>query len=190
MNEKLIAEIFKNIPTVETERLTLRRIKISDAEDVFAYASRPETSKYLLWYPHEDIHYTKKYLKLIDKRYSQGAFYDWAVVDKESGKMIGTCGFTKIDAAHDRGEIGYVLNPDFHRKGLAPEAAEAVLRFGFEILGLHRIEVRFMIENTASRKVSEKIGMTFEGEERESMLVKGHYRTIGISSILKNEFKK
>ena len=190
MNEKLIAETFKHIPTLETSRLCLRRMKPSDAEDVFDYASRPETSKYLLWYPHEDLSYTKKYLKYIDKRYSQGAFFDWAVVEKNSGKMIGTCGFSKIDVNHERGEVGYVLNPDFHRKGYAPEAASAVLRFGFEVLGLHRIEVRFMIENTASRKVAEKLGMSFEGEERESMLVKGRYRTIGISSILKNEFEK
>ena len=103
--------------------------------------------------------------------------------------MIGTCGFTKFDFPHDSCEIGYVLNPDFHGKGYATEAAECVADFGFFSLGAHRIEARFMQGNDASLRVMERLGMTFEGYRRESMLVKGKYRTIGTCAILREEWK-
>ena len=64
----------------------------------------------------------------------------------------------------------------------------AVLAFGFERLALHRIEARFMEGNEASLRVMEKVGMHFEGYRREAMLVKGTYRTIGYSSILRHEY--
>ena len=97
----------------------------------------------------------------------------------DTGKVIGTCGFTKIDPVNRMGEIGYVLNPQYHGKGLASEAAGAVMSFGFERLGLHRIEAKFMQGNDASRAVMERLGMRFEGFERDSVFVKGGYVTVG-----------
>ena len=104
--------------------------------------------------------------------------------------MIGTCGFTRFDFRHNFGEIGYVVNPDYHGRGIATEAVRAVIGFGFENLALNRIECRFMMGNDASRKVMEKNGMSFEGTIRQGMLVKGVYRDIGICSILQSEYKK
>jgi ribosomal-protein-alanine N-acetyltransferase len=101
--------------------------------------------------------------------------------------MIGTCGFTSIDAANNSGEVGYVLNPDFHGRGYATEAVKRVIAFGFKNLELHRIEAKFMQGNDASLRVMEKVGMTFEGYHRDAMLVKGKYRTIGISAIISDE---
>ena len=102
--------------------------------------------------------------------------------------MIGTCGFTRFDFPHNVGEIGYVLSPEFQGRGFGTEAAARVLRFGFEVLSLHRIEVKFMQGNDASLHVAEKLGMKFEGYRRDGMLVKGSYRTIGMSAILAEEF--
>ena len=63
-----------------------------------------------------------------------------------------------------------------------------VVKYGFEELGLHRIEAKFMEGNDASLHVMEKLGMQFEGYRRESMLVKRRYRTIGVCAILRNEW--
>ena len=141
------------------------------------------------WSPHPSVAYTRDYLRYIEGRYVVGDFYDWAVVEKESGRMIGTCGFTTVNTDHDCGEIGYVLNPDCHGKGYATEAAYRVLRFGFERLGLHRIEAKFIEGNGASLRVMEKLGMGFEGYHRDAMLIKGSYRTIGICSILRTQYE-
>lgn len=190
MKKETVFKTFSNMPTLQTERLSLRPMHPIDAEDMFDYAKRPEVTKYLLWREHEDIGYTRDYLNYISNRYALGNFYDWAVIEHESRKMIGTCGFTKIDTANNSAEIGYVLNPDFHRKGFGKEAVKRILKFGFEELGFNRIEARFMQGNEASLALMKSVGMTFEGYFRDLMFVKGEYKTIGVSSILIDEYEK
>ena len=190
MNAELIKYKFKHIPTLTTDRLVLRQMRVSDYEDMYDYAKRTELTKFLLWSPHPSAEYTKTFLKFVMKRYRAGQFYDWCIEEKKSGKMIGTCGFTSIDIEHRRGEVGYVINPDFQRMGYAPEAAEEIFKFGFFELDLNRVECRFMMGNDASLRVMKKLGMTFEGYMRDAMYVKGEYRTIGVCSILKEEYEK
>ena len=190
MKKETIFKIFSNMPTLYTERLSLRPMHPIDAEDMFDYARRPEVTKYLLWREHEDIYFTRDYLNYINRRYALGDFYDWAIIEHESRKMIGTCGFTRIDPSNNSAEIGYVLNPDFHRRGFGSEAVKRVLKFGFEELSLNRIEARFMQGNEASLALMKGVGMTFEGYMRDLIFVKGSYRTVGISSILRSEYEK
>lgn len=190
MKKEKIFKVFTNIPTLHTERLSLRAMHPIDAEDMYDYASRPEVTKYLLWKEHKSVGYTKDYLFYIGTRYALGDFYDWAIIDRESRRMIGTCGFTKIDAANDCAEIGYVLNPDFHGKGYATEAVKKIIDFGFSELSFNRIEARFMKGNEASLRLMQRVGMTFEGYMRDLIFVKGSYRTVGISSILRSEYDK
>lgn len=188
MKREKVFKTFSKMPTLYTQRLCLRAMHPMDAEDMFDYAKRPEVTRYLLWREHESIYFTKDYLNYIQNRYALGDFYDWSVIERESGRMIGTCGFTKIDTANNSAEIGYVLNPDFHRRGYGSEAVKQILKFGFEELGLNRIEARFMQGNEASLALMKSVGMTFEGYMRDLMLVKGSYRTVGVSSILRSEY--
>ncbi len=181
-----ISKAFSPMPTLYTERLVLRPMRTSDAFDMYEYARRDDLTEYLLWSPHPSVSDTRDYLTYIESRYSTCDFYDFAVTLADSGKMIGTVGFTRLDMAHNLGEIGYVINPDYHNLGIATEAAAEIMRFGFEKLSLHRIEAKFMQGNTASLRVMEKLGMSFEGYHRDSMLVKGVYRTIGYCSKIKD----
>ncbi|MGM9647916.1 MAG: GNAT family N-acetyltransferase [Eubacteriales bacterium] len=176
------------LPRLETERLYLRSMEPGDAADMYDYAARSDTSRYLLWEPHPSLEYTRSYLAMIGRFYRKGQFFDWAIVEKSSGRMIGTCGFTRLAEKHHLGEVGYVLNPSYHGRGYATEAVQAIIAFGFETLELHRIEGRYMIENTPSRRVMERCGLSFEGVSRESMLVKGRYRDIGICALLRDEY--
>jgi len=84
--------------------------------------------------------------------------------------------------------VGYVLNPAYWGMGIAPEAVRRVIDFGFRELNVHRIEAKYMVENARSRRVMEKVGMTFEGVKRASMYIKGEYRDIGYCAILADEF--
>lgn len=190
MKKDLIYRLFSRIPTMETERLTLRGMRVSDAADMFAYASRPSVTEYLTWEPHTSIEVTREYLTYVGQRYRTGDFYDWSLVCRADGHMIGTCGFTSFNCPADSAEIGYVLNPAYGGQGLATEAVRAVLDFGFRELALHRIEAHFIEGNDNSRRLMERVGMTFEGFARESMRIKGKYRTIGICAILRHEFMK
>lgn len=189
MQRERICRLFAEMPSLQTKRLYLRPMRVSDAGDMYCYAKRQDVTEYLLWSPHPSENYTADYLRYIQGRYALGEFYDWAVVERTTERMIGSCGFTRFDFPHNVGEIGYVLNPEYHGMGYGTEAAERVLQFGFDILHLHRIEAKFMQGNHASRHVMEKLGMTFEGYRRDGMLVKNVYRTIGTCAILENEYR-
>ena len=189
MKKDLIYRLFSHIPALETDRLTLRGMRVSDAPDMYEYARRPSVTEYLTWEPHASVEETRQYLTYVGQRYRTGDFYDWSVVDKESGHMIGTCGFTSFNCPADSAEIGYVLNPAYQGRGLGTEAVRRVLEFGFEELNLHRIEAHFIQGNDASRRLMERVGMTFEGFARESMKIKGKYRTIGTCAILRSEYE-
>lgn len=188
MRRQTLYHIFTHIPTLETDRLTLRRMLPTDADDMYDYAQRADVTRHLTWEPHPDRMYTREYLAYVSAHYTAGDFFDWAVVERESGRMIGTCGFTRFHCEADCGEIGYVIHPAFWGRGIATEAVRAVIRFGFQKLELNRIEAKFMEGNEASRRVMEKNGMTFEGILRQSMYIKGEYRNVGICSILRRDF--
>ena len=190
MKKENLLHIFSHMPKLETERLLLRPMRVCDAADMFEYAQNPEVTRYLLWQPHRDIGHTRAYLEYLGGRYRLGMHYEWAVILKSEDRMIGTCGFASVDCPHNKAEIGYVLNPRYRGQGLMPEAVSRVLRFGFDMMGLHRIEARYMIGNDASRRVMDKVGMSFEGVLRDAMLVKGAYRDIGMCAILAQDYKK
>lgn len=188
MKVEKIVSVFSNLPTLETERLLMRRMVPDDCRDMYEYSKREDVTEYLLWSTHNSVSYTLEYLRYLETRYNSGSFYDWGLVLKSRGKLVGTCGFTRFDAHNDSAEIGYVINPAFSGIGIATEAAGEVVRFGFEVMGLNRIEARFMLGNNASLAVMKKIGMSFEGYQRDAMLVKGKYRTIGTCAILRREY--
>ena len=190
MRKESIYRIFSKIPTLETDRLILRKMLVSDAEDVYAYSCRDDVTEFLTWTPHPTPAYTADYLRYLGQRYSVGDYFNWAVVEKKSGRVIGSCGFTRFDFPNDSGEIGYVFHPDFGGRGYATEAAREVLRFGFVALKLHRIEAKYLSGNEHSRLLLERLGMSFEGERREAMLVKGAYRTVGTYSMLAREYRR
>lgn len=184
-----LAAVFEKDPILVSRRLLLRKITLRDAEDVYAYARQEATSRYLLWSPHPSLSYTKRYLASLTHQYKKGTFFDFGVTLRETGRMIGTCGFTSVREAHNAGEMGYVIAPDCWGQGYGTEAARLLLSFAFFHLGVHRMEARFMMENTASRRVAERCGMVFEGVCREQMLVKGKYCDIGVCSVLEREFR-
>lgn len=190
MKKETIFRVFSNIPTLQTQRLTLRKLSPRDAADMFDYAKREDVTRYLTWNPHPDVAYSKEYLEYLQGRYAGGMFYDWGILDKASGKMIGTCGFTAFNCTHDKAEVGYVIHPDYWGKGLAAEALAKVIEFGFRELRLHRIEAKFMKENARSLRVMEKVGMTFEGYQQEAMFIKGRYVTVGGCAILKSDWEQ
>lgn len=188
MNRDELSRIFRNPPHLYTERTCLRKMMKSDCHDMYEYARRDEVTRYLLWDPHPSETYTYKYLSYLQSRYRSGDFYDWAVVMRDTYKMIGTCGFTRFNIESNSAEVGYVLNPDYWGKGIATEVVSEVVKFGFNELNLNRIEAHYMEGNDRSRHVMEKVGMTYEGTNRESMHVRGEYVSIGICAILRSEF--
>ncbi len=183
--------VFADLPELETERLLLRKMRFDDAEAMFAYASDPEVTRYVLWDTHRSIEDREGFLRSAMEGYERGDFGGWGVVLKDDGAFVGTCGIDVGYAPeHARAELGYVLSREHWGKGLMPEAVRAVIRFGFGRMGLNRVEARCITENTASARVMEKAGMNYEGILREREFIKGTYRDIKLFSILRREYHR
>jgi ribosomal-protein-alanine N-acetyltransferase len=188
--ESLVAETFKKLPDLYTERLKLCKITEDFAEDMYEYSSDSEVTKYLTWYPHSSITETKHYLKILQKKYAEGVFHDFGVVLRENGKFIGTCGYTTINYKENTAEIGYVLSKKYWGQNLMPEAVKEVMKFGFEKFGFSGYNAKCMEGNDASQKVMIKCGMTFEGMYRRSMYIKGEFKNIIVYTITKEQFEE
>lgn len=166
-------EIFP--PIIETERLILRPRVITDAADIFEFASDPEVTKYVNFDTNTSIEETVQFLETCIKRYEAKELYDYAFVLKETGKVIGGGGAFNIDRFPHRCEIGYVLNRKYWGQGFVPEAMKAVIDYLFRNRLVHRIESYHYIGNEKSGRVMQKIGMTYEGTQIDRFFVKGKY---------------
>lgn len=184
------SKFFKNLPALRTKRLVLRKMRLSDAADLHEYASDPVVSRYMVWKAHKDMACTKGFLKYVLKTYRKGSPESWAVTLRSSGKMIGTCGFYKIDPVHATGEIAYAMSRDYWGQGLMTEAVKAVLNFGFTKLKLNRIAANAMPANAGSERVMRKNGMKYEGTLREYLFAKGRFVNVRVFSILRREWRR
>ena len=183
-----VREVLKDLPTLETERLILRKMVLNDAEAVFAYASNSEVSRYTLWETHRSIEDSRAFLEFATQKYENGGEPDWGIVYRGNGCLVGACGLVNWEAEHARAEVGFVLSREYWGRGLMSEAVRAILRFGFERMNLNRIEARCIAENAASARVMEKAGMFYEGTLRQREYIKGAYRDIKLYAILKKGF--
>ena len=131
------------------------------------------------------------------EKYNQGltsynrTLVNFQLIEKDSGRIIGACGFHTWSPQHFRAEIGYHLNDDADkRKGYMSEAVYAVLAYGFDEMKLHRVEALADPDNVPSIKIIEKFNFTFEATLREHYNVDGIMEDSVMYSLLKNEFKR
>lgn len=152
-------------PTLETARLIVRPIEITDAESIFAYAKNPNVSKFTLWEPHQSLQDSLNYINdYIFDYYSMGTPEPLGVALKESpNRIIGTVGCFWTSKQAKAMELAYAISEEHWGKGLVAEASQAVMDYCFKEFSLKRIQARCKTENKASARVMEKIGMTYEG---------------------------
>ena len=175
-------------PTLETERILLRKLQVDDAPDMFEYASDPLVTRYVLIDTHRSQDETRAFLERVVSRDPDSGLATFAVVLKETGKMIGTCGIYLDHERRARAEVAYMLNRAHWGHGYITEALQAVIDFGFSHLGMNRIFARCRPENVASARVMEKVGMTYEGLLREHILVRGEFWDLQEYAILRKEW--
>ncbi|WP_303973030.1 GNAT family N-acetyltransferase [Streptococcus merionis] len=174
---------------LETERLILRPLQVHDAQSMFDHwASDPEVAQYVTWEAHTSLDTVTEHLSHREEAYRESLdFYDWGMVLKDSGTLIGTITFVGTSDRDQVAELGYCMGKKWWSQGLMTEAGRAVLDFGLNQVGFHRIYACHDIRNPASGKVLKKLGMTYEGTSREARVVKGERVTLAFYSILKSE---
>ena len=181
--------IFARLPRLETPRLVLRRMTMADAEDIYAYGRDPEVSRHVLWDAYRSVGEARAYLRYIQRQYRLNDPSSWGIELKATGRLIGTIGFMWWNKEYKSAEVGYSLARAYWNRGLMTEALRAVLHFGFTQMDLHRIEAQHELENPASGRVMEKVGMKKEGVLRERLWNKGRYVDVALYSVLRKEFR-
>lgn len=158
---------------LETERLILRRLKETDADAVFAMRSDEDIMRFIRA-PQMKRSEAENWINLVSSRWEKENFGFCAVIEKASNKFIGWCGLWRLVETKEI-EVGYALFKEFWGKGYAVEASKAFLKYGFEELNLEKIVAVANPENKNSRRVMEKLGMSYDciGKFYNSKLV--HY---------------
>ncbi len=175
------------LPTLETPRLTLRKMTMADAQDVYAYSRDPEVSRHVLWEAHRSIHESRAYLRYVLRQYRAGEPSSWGIEHTEDGRMIGTIGFMWWNREYRSAEVGYSLSRAYWNHGLMSEALREIVRFGFDEMHLNRIEAQHEVDNPASGRVMEKVGMRKEGVLRSRLYNKGKYVDVALYAILRGD---
>ncbi len=178
----------RETPILETQRLFLRKFRMEDAPDVFAYCSDPETARYVTWEAHKTQEDSRRFLDWTLSRYRNGEPSDWAIMEKESGRIIGSMGLVSVEARNLCGEVGYVIGRPYWGKGYTAEALGRVLRFLFEECGMNRIQAMCCEENAASARVLEKTGFQFEGLLHQRMRMKEQFWDLKLYALLRAEW--
>lgn len=149
---------------LETERLVLRTWTFADDERLFKICSDAETMIHIGdGKPYESIETAREFLNWAIPYQAENGFCRWAVIEKQSGEIIGSCGFAFRDM--EEVELGYLFAREVWGKGFATEAARACLEYGFEKIGFEKVIALTALTHEKSHNVLRKIGFRERGIE-------------------------
>jgi ribosomal-protein-alanine N-acetyltransferase len=174
---------------IETERLILREFVEADWPAILAYWRDP---RYLRFY--QETKDRESAVRELISRFVAAQteeprlVWQLAITDPLSGRLIGNCGIRVKDPVRREANIGYELDPNVWGHGYATEAARAILRFGFETLGMHRVWAECVADNTGSWRVMERLGMRQEARFREHQWFRDRWWDTLIYAILDHEW--
>ena len=178
---------FTPFPVIETERLILRRITNDDVNEVFELRSNPETMKYI---PRPLVKTTEdalEHVTMIEEKITSNIGINWGITLKGDSRVLGIIGYYRMQPENYRAEIGYMLLPEYHGKGIISEAVNRLIAYGFDDLKLHSIEAVIDPENFASEKVLQKCGFVKEAHLKEAEFYEGKFLDKVIYSLLNSK---
>lgn len=183
-----LVKVLQDIPTIETTKVTLRKIKNEDAYDLFQYYNNENVYQYLDWNGPESTEDADRIIRIWNKGFEEGWIIRFAITEKITNKIIGTIFLNNFEGR--RAEIGYELSEDYWQKGIMSEAMKEVLKLGFKQLNLTRIQAFVCEENIASKHLLKKFNFQEEGYLRlyECHEVSRECKDMYIYAVLKNEF--
>ena len=151
---------------LETNRLILRPLELSDAENLFELNKNPNVHKYLWQKPEEVIDESIKVIEYVQRQYASNNIGRYATILKETGEFIGWTGIKFVNDHIENGntnfyDYGYRLDEKFWNKGFATEASVFWLDYGFNQMKIDKMNAYTHAENGASNHILQKVGMKF-----------------------------
>ena len=172
-----------------TERLILREFQVEDWTATYAYESDPTVVRYQsngLYTPEESRAYIVR--SMATAVAAPRRVFDLAVTLKSDGRLIGRCGLNIKNPEMNEAALWYVLHRSFWGRGLIPEAARALVDFGFQDLSVHRLWAECDPRNVGSERVMQKLGMRKEAQFKESCFIKNEWCDSVVYGLLEREW--
>jgi RimJ/RimL family protein N-acetyltransferase len=151
----------------QTDRLVVRYLRLDDLDDFAALTSDPDVVRYMDEGRPLTREQTERWLGITLENYRVRGYGCFGITDRTSDRLIGFGGFARPPDRPGTVELIYALAPHAWGRGLATEAGRAIIEFGFSSCGLRRIEATVDPVNEPSKRVLEKIGMTYDGRRAE-----------------------
>ncbi|GGA60072.1 GNAT family N-acetyltransferase [Ornithinibacillus halotolerans] len=181
---------FDRFPVLETNRLILRKIEQDDAHDIFEYLSDKEVMKHYGTEPFQTVDEAYKTISKYEAVFAEKRGIRWGITLKEEDKVIGSCFFYDMNWDHYRTDLGYILNKDYWKRGIAQEAVKAIIQYGIENLNINRFQSVIDPPNVPSQKVVERLGFQREGLLRSYEYFSGKFDDLYMYSLLKSDVEK
>jgi [ribosomal protein S5]-alanine N-acetyltransferase len=175
-------------PVLRTKRLVLRELSAADAADVLVFRGDPEVQRYNSE-PVRDVEVARTFIEELRRGQAEQKSLTWAVTLGDGEPVIGDAGFYFWNRYHSRAEVGYELARSQWGRGLGAEAVAEIIRFGFEQLGLNRIEASTIADNVESIGLLKKLGFHLEGLRRQySWEDDGSFHDSAMYALLKDQW--
>jgi ribosomal-protein-alanine N-acetyltransferase len=174
--------------SLRTERLQLTEFEPDDAATIVRLAGARQIADTTISIPHPyRLEDAEAFIQAQVPRMEEGSAATFAIRLAAGRQLIGVVSLTKIDLEHQQAELGYWIGTDWWGKGYATEAARAVVRFGFDVIGLNRIYAHHMARNPASGRVLERVGMRREGVLRQRVRKWGRFEDVVVYAVLRDD---
>lgn len=179
-----------SLPTLLTDRLCLRPFHPSDGKEVQRQAGNFNVAKTTLNVPHPyEDGMAESWISTHQSTFEKRGTTILAVTLKDSKQLVG-CMSIDVITGHKKAELGYWIGEEFWGKGYGTEAAVAVVKFGFDVLKLNKIQARHSAENPGSGKIMLKLGMEKEGYLKEDMFRFEKVSDTVVYGLLNKNFKR
>jgi len=180
--------MFSSIPLID-EELLFRPFRPGDATGLYCAVkeSLRELKPWMSWATDTYTEFTaREYITIARGRWNEGTFYAFAIT--RADEVLGACTLSSIHSIYHFCNLGYWVRTSHHGQGIAGRAARLTARFGFESLGLIRVEIVVSVENKASIRVAEKIGAHDEGILLNRMVIGKSIQDAHMYSLLPSDF--
>ncbi|MGZ3609543.1 MAG: GNAT family N-acetyltransferase [Ktedonobacteraceae bacterium] len=178
----------EEVPQLETKRLVLREMRPEDAEAIFGIFGDEEVMRYRDMLAFTHLESARQLIEQMRSHCELGEETHWGITFKGDDHVVGICGYS-WHLGRQFGAIGYDLARHYWKQGIMTEAVQSLLRFGFEVRNLHRVEARVRLGNDASMRLLQKLGFQEEGVLREALFLNNQFFDIKIFSLLKREYQ-
>jgi ribosomal-protein-alanine N-acetyltransferase len=162
---------FPPFTNLDTERLRLRELQLTDAQEIFLLRSNKEVNKLIDRVTATSIDEARKFINMIISNQLNNESFMWVITLKDEPKLIGTIVYWNLVKEKDQAEIGYEMLPQYHGRGLMQEALLKIIDFGFKTLGLKTIVAEPKSNNLPSVKLLEKCGFLKTDETEGGYLI-------------------